>query len=103
MLTLPPVSTVLSSILIQGLSPPMMRARLIALNVLAVNLFGYTVGPQFVGAYLDAAADTTIGGAVAWLAAIAGPLALALFLLTRHRLRFVRDGCRPMEDASATI
>lgn len=89
MVALPPVSTVLSSLLIQRYGPASMRARLIAANVLMVNLVGYTIGPQFVGFYLDASSGATIGGAIAWLAALAGPLALVMFFWSSRSLSLI--------------
>lgn len=84
MMTFPPVNTALSSLLIQGLGPASMRARLIALNILMMNLFGYTIGPQFIGAYVDAGEGQRISDGIAWLAAFAGPIA-ALCLYLAHR------------------
>lgn len=99
MMTLPPVSTVLSSLLIQRHGPASMRARLIAANVLMVNLVGYTVGPQFVGIYLDASADASIGAAIAWLAVLAGPIAFVLFIVSRRTLSRL-DAIRPVAGAT---
>src|SRR3546814_9280666 len=59
MMTFPPVNTALSSLLIQGFGPASMRARLIALNILVMNLFGYTIGPQVIGAYIDRSEEHT--------------------------------------------
>jgi MFS family permease len=83
MATFPPINTALSSLLIQGYGPASMRARLIAANILVMNLFGYTIGPQFVGAFIDAPYGKTISEGIAWLAAIAGPIATISMLLAR--------------------
>jgi len=84
MMTFPPVNTALSSLLIQGFGPASMRARLIALNILVMNLFGYTIGPQVIGAYIDANEANLISGGIAWLAVFAGPIA-AFMLVLAHR------------------
>lgn len=83
MATFPPVNTALSSLLIQGYGPASMRARLIALNILVMNLFGYTIGPQFVGFYIDRPGNSISAG-IAWLAVIAGPVAAFSLLLARR-------------------
>lgn len=84
MMTFPPVNTALSSLLIQGFGPATMRARLIALNILVMNLFGYTIGPQVIGAYVDADESNRISDAIAYLAMIAGPFS-AVCLVIAHR------------------
>ncbi len=84
MMTFPPVNTALSSLLIQGFGPASMRARLIALNILVMNLFGYTMGPQFIGAYVDAGEGNLISDGITWLAVFAGPIA-AYCLFLAHR------------------
>lgn len=84
MMTFPPVNTALSSLLIQGFGPASMRARLIALNILVMNLFGYTIGPQVIGAYIDADAGNRISDGIAWLAMVTGPIS-AVSLMIAHR------------------
>ena len=84
MMTFPPVNTVLSSLLIQGYGPASMRARLIALNILVINLFGYTVGPQFIGAFVDASSGNRISTGIAWLAIAAGPVSGLCLLVARR-------------------
>lgn len=94
MATFPPVNTALSSLLIQGFGPASMRARLIALNILVMNLFGYTIGPQFVGFYIDRPGNSISAG-IAWLAAVAGPIAAFSLLFARRsfaRTSGTRDG-----------
>lgn len=89
MATFPPVNTALSSLLIQGYGPTSMRARLIALNILVMNLFGYTIGPQFIGTYIDTPGNNISAG-IALLAAGAGPIAALCLLIARRS--FARAG-----------
>jgi len=93
MLFLPSI-TVMTCLGLQQVSPSRMRARTIALNLLVINLFGYTVGPLLSGYLADHvfSGPTAIASSLAVMALILGPLALLSFYLalTPFRALLVR-------------
>ncbi|BBD98426.1 MFS transporter [Sphingobium amiense] len=100
MATFPPINTALSSLLIQGCGPAAIRARLIAINILVMNLMGYTIGPQFVGAYIDVPGNQ-ISDAIALLAAVAGPVAAISLLVARRSFAPAGEARAPVPDMGA--
>ncbi|AZN50007.1 MFS transporter [Pseudomonas aeruginosa] len=96
MMFLPSV-TVMTCLGLQLISPSRMRARNVALNLLVINLFGYTVGPFVSGFLADRvfSGPTAIASALAVMAAAIGPLTLLCYFLARK-------GFRNMVRSSAT-
>lgn len=96
MMFLPSV-TVMTCLGLQLISPSRMRARNVALNLLVINLFGYTVGPFVSGFLADRvfSGPTAIASALAVMAAAIGPLTLLCYFLARK-------GFRDMVRSSAT-
>lgn len=84
MMFLPSV-TVMTCLGLQMISPSRMRARNIAINLLVINLFGYTVGPFVSGFLADNvfSGPTAIASALAVMAAVIGPLTLLCYYMTR--------------------
>lgn len=90
---------VLPPLVIQSYTPPRMRARLMAISLLSITLFGYSVGPMIVPwAAQNWAGDAlALGYGLSVLGIMAGPpAALCLFL---SRRAFLRSG--PPSLASA--
>ncbi|WP_419709689.1 MFS transporter [Pseudomonas sp. NFX224] len=85
MMFLPSIS-VLTCLGMQMISPSRLRARTVAVNLLIINLFGYTVGPLLSGFLADRVftGPTAIASALATMAAIIGPIAILGFLLARR-------------------
>ncbi|HGE6812262.1 TPA: MFS transporter [Pseudomonas aeruginosa] len=96
MMFLPSV-TVMTCLGLQLISPSRMRARNVALNLLVINLFGYTVGPFVSGFLADRvfSGPTAIASALAVMAAAIGPLTVLCYFLARK-------GFRDMVRSSAT-
>lgn len=90
MMFLPSV-TVMTCLGLQQVSPSRMRARNVAINLLVINLFGYTVGP-FVSGYL---ADhifigpSAVASSLAIMAAVIGPTAALCYYLARKHFRML--------------
>ncbi|MFA7892175.1 MFS transporter [Pseudomonas putida] len=84
MMFLPSIS-VLTCLAMQMISPSRLRARTVAVNLLVINLFGYTVGPFLSGLLADKvfSGHTAIAYALATMAAFIGPFALIGFALAR--------------------
>lgn len=80
-----PSVTVLTSFALQTLSPNRMRARMIALNFLAVNMFGYTVGPLVIATAADVwfEGPAAAGYGLALLMGVAAPIAFVCYALAR--------------------
>ena len=85
MMFLPTIS-VLTCLGMQMISPSRLRARTVAVNLLVINLFGYTVGPLLSGFLADRVFTglNAIASALALMAAIIGPTAILGFLLSRR-------------------
>ncbi|MFK0033642.1 MFS transporter [Pseudomonas monteilii] len=86
MMFLPSIS-VLTCLAMQMISPSRLRARTVAVNLLVINLFGYTVGPFLSGLLADKvfSGPTAIAYALATMAAFIGPFALIGFALSRRK------------------
>lgn len=86
MMFLPSIS-VLTCLAMQMISPSRLRARTVAVNLLVINLFGYTVGPFLSGLLADKvfSGPTAIAYALATMAAFIGPFALIGFALSRMK------------------
>ncbi len=84
MMFLPSIS-VLTCLAMQMISPSRLRARTVAVNLLVINLFGYTVGPFLSGLLADKvfSGPTAIAYALATMAAFIGPCSLIGFALAR--------------------
>lgn len=84
MMFLPSIS-VMTCLGMQMISPSRLRARTVAVNLLVINLFGYTVGPFLSGLLADRvfSGPTAIASALATMAAIIGPIAILGFLASR--------------------
>jgi MFS family permease len=85
MMFLPSIS-VLTCLGMQMISPSRLRARTVAVNLLVINLFGYTVGPFLSGLLADKVfvGPTAIASALATMAAFIGPCAILGFLFARR-------------------
>ncbi|MCU1732590.1 MULTISPECIES: MFS transporter [unclassified Pseudomonas] len=85
MMFLPSIS-VMTCLGMQMISPSRLRARTVAVNLLVINLFGYTVGPFLSGVLADRvfSGPTAIASALATMAALIGPGALLGFLFARR-------------------
>lgn len=85
MMFLPSIS-VMTCLGMQLISPSRLRARTVAVNLLVINLFGYTVGPFLSGLLADRVftGPTAIASALATMAAIIGPVAFLGFLFARR-------------------
>ncbi|RFQ06034.1 MFS transporter [Pseudomonas putida] len=86
MMFLPSIS-VLTCLAMQMISPSRLRARTVAVNLLVINLFGYTVGPFLSGLLADKvfSGPTAIAYALATMAAFIGPCSLIGFALARSK------------------
>lgn len=84
MMFLPSIS-VLTCLGMQMISPSRLRARTVAVNLLVINLFGYTVGPFLSGLLADKVftGPTAIASALALMAAFIGPLTIISFVIAR--------------------
>lgn len=84
MMFLPSIS-VLTCLGMQMISPSRLRARTVAVNLLVINLFGYTVGPFLSGLLADRVftGPTAIALALAAMAAFIGPLTIIGFIFAR--------------------
>lgn len=84
MMFLPSIS-VLTCLGMQMISPSRLRARTVAVNLLVINLFGYTVGPFLSGLLADKVftGPTAIASALALMAAFIGPLTIISFAIAR--------------------
>ena len=84
MMFLPSIS-VLTCLGMQMISPSRLRARTVAVNLLVINLFGYTVGPFLSGLLADKVFNgpTAIASALALMAAFIGPLTIISFAIAR--------------------
>lgn len=84
MMFLPSIS-VLTCLGMQMISPSRLRARTVAVNLLVINLFGYTVGPFLSGYLADNifTGPTAIASALALMAAFIGPLTIIGFVVAR--------------------
>lgn len=85
MMFLPSIS-VMTCLGMQMISPSRLRARTVAVNLLVINLFGYTVGPFLSGLLADRVftGPTAIAFALATMAAAIGPIAILGFLFARR-------------------
>ncbi|EPL3138013.1 TPA: MFS transporter [Pseudomonas aeruginosa] len=88
MMFLPSV-TVMTCLGLQLISPSRMRARNVALNLLVINLFGYTVGPFMSGLLADKvfSGPTAIASALSVMATVICPLTLLCYFLARKSFR----------------
>lgn len=94
MLLLPSV-TVVTCFAVQTYSPARLRARMVAINLLVVNLFGYTVGPLSVAYFADnwMRGPEGAGYGLAILMAVAAPIALVAYAsIRRGFVSLARDG-----------
>lgn len=84
MMFLPSIS-VMTCLGMQMISPSRLRARTVAVNLLVINLFGYTLGPFLSGFLADRvfSGPGAIAMALATMAAIIGPCVVIGFLLAR--------------------
>ena len=85
MMFLPSIS-VMTCLGMQMISPSRLRARTVAVNLLVINLFGYTVGPFLSGLLADRvfSGPAAIAFALATMAAVIGPVAILGFLFARR-------------------
>ncbi|MGE7963232.1 MFS transporter [Pseudomonas sp. NPDC089918] len=85
MMFLPSIS-VLTCLAMQMISPSRLRARTVAVNLLVINLFGYTVGPFLSGVLADRVftGPSAIAMALATMAAFIGPCAVIGFFIARR-------------------
>ncbi|MBK4999683.1 MFS transporter [Pseudomonas sp. S31] len=85
MMFLPSIS-VMACLGMQMISPSRLRARTVAVTLLVINLFGYTVGPFLSGLLADRvfSGPTAIASALATMAAVIGPVAIVGLLLARR-------------------
>lgn len=85
MMFLPSIS-VMTCLGMQMISPSRLRARTVAVNLLVINLFGYTVGPFLSGVLADRvfSGPTAIASALATMAGFIGPCAVIGFLFARR-------------------
>jgi len=79
--------TVLAGTALQQLSPPAIRAQVMAIQVLLVNLLALSLGPLAVAVLTDHVfkQSTSVGYALAWTDGAGALAAIAAFLAARRR------------------
>lgn len=83
---------VMAALLVQRIGPPTLRGRLAALNLLSLNIIGYTSGPLIVAFVADGFERTAgIAHGMAAVALIAAPLAIIGFLIAARASGTLRD------------
>ncbi len=78
------VMTVMPPIVIQLYAPLDMKARLMALNLLFLNLLGMGSGPVIVASLSDYGVVSSLGQAIQLVAIVSGVISFALFLYSRR-------------------
>ncbi|QGZ93650.1 MFS transporter [Terricaulis silvestris] len=81
--------TVLGGFALQQISPPAMRAQIMALHVLLVNVIALTAGPAGVALTTDYVfgAPAAVGQSLALVVTIAAALAIATFVVTKRAFK----------------
>ncbi len=79
--------TVLGGTALQQISPPVIRAQVMAIQVLLVNLVALSLGPLTVAVLTDHVFGwpASVGYALAWTDGVGAVLAIAAFLVSRRR------------------
>jgi len=81
------IPTVLAGTAIQAITPPPIRAQVLALHLLLVNLIALSLGPTLVALLTDSlfADPGAVGGSLAIVSSLSALTALALFWTVRPR------------------
>jgi len=84
--------TVLGGVALQQISPPPMRAQVMAIQVLLVNLLALSAGPWAVATLTDKlfASAKAVGWSLAWADALAAAAAIVALMLSRRAFAAMR-------------